>query len=107
MKLVIAIINQQDVEQVAHALTCGGFDSTRFASRGSYLLEDNTTFLVGVDENRVNEVKRIVENSVHRQSRTLPHMKQGHYGYTPDESDSVTVGGATIFVVDIEQFERI
>ena len=107
MKMVIAIVNQEDVTQVAHGLNRGGFSSTRFASQGSYLVSDNTTFLIGVDEERVEEVKRIIIRSVHRQERHLPLLPPEHYGYPVDDTAQVTVGGATIFVVNVEQFERI
>lgn len=106
MKLVIAIVNQKDVNQVACELTRGGFSSTRFASRGSYLLQDNTTFLIGVDEERVKDVKRIIVQNVHRQEQRLSMVPEDCCGY-PDDTATVTVGGATIFVVDMEQFERI
>lgn len=107
MKLVIAIVNQDDATRVSNALNSGGYSSTRFASQGSYLFTDNTTFLVGVDEERVEEVKRIIAASVHRREHPLPPLPTEHYGYPVDDDQRVTVGGATIFVVDTEQFERI
>lgn len=107
MKLVIAIVNQEDVSQVACELTRGGFSSTRFSSRGGYLGQDNTTILVGVDGERVEEVKRIIIQNVHRQERRLPVELADYCGYPVDDAATVTVGGVTIFVVDVEQFERI
>ncbi len=107
MKLVIAIVNQEDVEQVAHGLNRGGFSSTRFLSQGSYLTHENTTFLIGVDEERVDEVKSIIRENVRRQEWRLPPMRPEHYAFPMDEDERVTVGGATIFVVELEQFQRI
>lgn len=107
MKLVIAIVNQEDVTQVTHALNSGGYSSTRLASQGSYLVTDNTTFLVGVDEERVEDVKQRIIRSVHRRERRLPTFSAEHYGYNVDEGTQVTVGGVTIFVVNVEEFERI
>lgn len=107
MKLLIAIVNQEDADQVSRGLNSGGFSSTRYSSQGSYLTENNTTFLVGVDEERVEDVKRIIIRSVHRRQRPLPQLPPEHYGFLPDEDTPVIVGGATIFVVEAEQFQRI
>ncbi|MCD7928500.1 MAG: cyclic-di-AMP receptor [Oscillospiraceae bacterium] len=107
MKLVIAIVNQEDVTPVVQALNQGGYASTQMSSRGSYLVSRNTTFLIGVDEERVEDVKQRIVQSVRRRERQMPQMPREHYGYPADDREQITVGGATIFVVDVEQFERV
>lgn len=106
MKLVIAIVNQEDTAQVTHSLNRAGYSSTRFASQGSFLLQDNTTFLIGVDEDRVEEAKRIVKSNVQRHQRPVGGLSPEHYGYPVEDAADVTVGGVTMFVLDVEQFER-
>jgi uncharacterized protein YaaQ len=107
MKLVIAIINLEDVAAVSDALNSRGYSSTLLASKGSFLVEDNMTFLVGVDETLVSDVKQTIIRSVHRREKELPNHGSSHYGYEVDENAQVVVGGVTMFVVDVEQFERI
>ena len=86
MKLILAIINHDDANTVTQALTKKGFSSTKLATTGGFLMAGNVTILIGVDEEKVQTVIDII------------------YPSMPVE---VVVGGATIFVVDIERFERV
>ena len=96
MKLILAIINHDDAGSVTQSLTKKGFSSTKLATTGGFLMAGNVTILVGVDE----------ENS-HSRKQMIPTTTEMSYGYYPSMPVEVTVGGATIFVVDIERFERV
>ena len=61
MKLVLAIVNKDDSGTVSSALTKEGFSVTKLATTGGFLMSGNTTFLVGIDDNRVEEVLAIIE----------------------------------------------
>ena len=107
MKLVLAIINHDDADAVTRALTRHGFSSTKLATTGSFLMAGNATILIGVDEERVQDVIDIIKEQSHSRSQTIPTTSEMGYGYYPSMPVEVTVGGATIFVVDIERFERV
>jgi len=107
MKLVIAIINHDDTNTVTHALTRGGFSSTRLATVGGFLMAGNVTILVGVDESKVHDVIGIIREHSHSRKQMIPITTELSYGYYPSVPVEVTVGGATMFVVDVERFERV
>jgi uncharacterized protein YaaQ len=107
MKLVIAIINHDDAAAVTNHLTKGGFSSTRLATTGGFLMAGNVTILVGVDEKKVQNVIDIIREHSRSRKQMIPTTSEMSFGYYPSMPVEVTVGGATIFVVDIERFERV
>lgn len=107
MKLVIAVVNRDDAGDVTRSLTRQGFSSTRLATTGGFLLSGNVTILVGVDEEKVQTVIDIVKEHSHSRKQMIPSATEVSYGYYPSMPVEVTVGGATIFVVDVEHFERV
>lgn len=107
VKLVLAVINYDDANAVTHALTKGGFSSTRLATTGGFLMAGNVTILVGVDEEKVPNVIGIIREQSHCRKQVIPAASEMSYGYYPSIPVEVTVGGATIFVLDVDQFERV
>lgn len=106
MKLVIAIVNVDDVNAVIKSLTRNGFSATRLSTTGGFLMAKNATLLVGVDEEKVREVMEIIKQHSHSRRQVIPastHVSRSFSNGVPVE---VNVGGATIFVVDVEQFQR-
>jgi uncharacterized protein YaaQ len=90
-------------------LTFAGISSTRIGSTGGFLQQGNVTLLVGIDEALVaNAVQIIRENCRERShylSQVLPTAAPGEFlAAFPVE---VQVGGATVFVVQVESFEKI
>lgn len=104
MKLIFAIVNQDDAAALTRELLKQGFSATSMASTGGFLGAGNVTFMVGVDEEKVQTVIDVVRATCHRREET--GSAQGRsLGYAmPVE---IVVGGATIFVVDMERFERV
>ncbi|MDD5938397.1 MAG: cyclic-di-AMP receptor [Clostridiales bacterium] len=107
MKLILAIINRDDAGAVTQNLTKQGFSSTKLSTTGGFLMSGNVTILVGVDEEKVQEVIDIIKEQSHSRRQVIPTTTEMSYGYYPSMPVEVTVGGATIFVVDIERFERV
>ena len=85
-----------------------GYDDyfTKLATTGGFLMAGNVTILVGVDEEKVQAVIDIIKEHSHSRKQMIPTTTEMSYGYYPSMPVEVTVGGATIFVVDIERFER-
>lgn len=105
MKLILSILNVDDAAGVLHALTRHGFAATRLASSGGFLEEENTTLFLGVDEERVQQAIDLIKKQTRRRRQTVSaDPAQGEY--FPRLPKDVAVGGATIFVLDIEYFER-
>ncbi len=106
MKLIIAIVNSDDSSSVQAALTEEGYFVTKL-STGGFLKKGNTTFFIGTNDDKVEHAVGIIkENSKKRVEKepTVPPTEMGEF-FTPIMVD-VLVGGATVFVLDIEQFEK-
>ncbi|MBR5495779.1 MAG: cyclic-di-AMP receptor [Oscillospiraceae bacterium] len=107
MKLVYAIVNNDDSASVSSALTQEGFFATKLASTGGFLLSGNTTFMVCTEEENVDKVIDIISQKCKKRTQMVPSSASygmGTYSSVPVE---VTVGGATIFVTNVERFEKI
>ncbi len=108
MKLVVAVIQDQDSNRLASALTKNNFRATKLASTGGFLRSGNTTFLVGVDDNRIPQLLDIIrDNCRAREQMVTPVSPLGGNAdsYIPYPVE-VEVGGATVFVLPIEQFHH-
>ena len=107
MKLVLAIVGNDDQAAVLSALTAESFQATKLATTGGFLKAGNTTFLIGVEDNKVNRVIEIITEYSSKRTQVVPSstaMDVGMYTSFPIE---ITVGGATIFVLNVEHYEKI
>ncbi len=107
MKLILAIVNSDDADVVAAALTKERFSVTSLATTGGFLKVNNTTFLIGTQEDRVELAKGIIQR--HSQTRTYPYPITAPFGHGLEEHDggaTVTVGGATVMVFNMEEMEK-
>ena len=107
MKLITAIVNKEDSRNVCNELLKSKFYVTRLATTGGFLMAGNVTILIGVDEEKVQTVIDIIREHSHSRKQMIPTTTEMSYGYYPSMPVEVVVGGATIFVVDIERFERV
>lgn len=107
MKLIFAIINSDDLGSVTRSLTRNGFSSTRLATTGGFLLSKNVTLMVGVDEEKTAEVIEIIKQHCHSRKQIVAPATGVSRELPIGMPMEVNVGGATIFVVDVEQFMRV
>ena len=107
MKLIIAIINRDDSSAVTQNLSKNGFSSTRLSTTGGFLLAGNVTLLIGVEDGQVQAAIDLIRESSHSRKQMVPAFTEASYGFMPVMPVEVTVGGATVFVVDVERFERL
>lgn len=106
MKLIFAIVNKDDSNTVSTALTKAGVSVTKLATTGGFLQAGNTTFLVGTEDERVDDVLAIIEKHCKKRTQVIPGNTYGTTAYASFPVE-VTVGGATVFVTNIERFERL
>lgn len=103
--MVIAVIQDQDANNLIESLLEADFRATKLASTGGFLREGNTTLLIGVEEERLEELLQIIRDKCHtRKQLVTPMTAVNTFIPRPIE---VSVGGATIFVLNVEQFEHI
>jgi uncharacterized protein YaaQ len=109
MKLVVAIVHSEDAGVLVDALLERDFRATRLQSSGGFLKQTNATVMVGVDDTEVDEVVGIVRENCTSRSQVVnpmpPIMEPGEF-FMPYPLE-IEVGGATVFVVPVERFERL
>jgi uncharacterized protein YaaQ len=104
MKIVFAIINNSDMSAVTGALTKAGYSSTVTNSNGGFFNRENSILFVGVDDNRVQSVLAIIKQHTHTTEVNVPeNVKMGDF-MLPSK---VRVGGAVVFVMDVDQFVKL
>ena len=74
MKLIVAIVQDQDVNALMDALTEKKYRVTKLSSTGGFLKSGNTTLLIGVENDKVNEVKELVERLVFKIAGVVLHI---------------------------------
>ncbi|MCL2508330.1 MAG: cyclic-di-AMP receptor [Oscillospiraceae bacterium] len=107
MKLVIAIINNDDCPAVLSELTREGFSATKLSTSGGFLRAGNSTLLIGVEEEKLDSLIDVMR----RFSQSRKQMIQASPVYQGEFLMSmpveVNVGGATVFVVDVDKFFKL
>lgn len=108
MKLIIAIVQDEDSSRLISALMNDGYGVTKLATTGGFLRAGNTTLLVGVEDDRFEGCMHIVEKlcKSRKQIATSPMTAGGTAGMYTQLPIEVTVGGATVFVLSVEQFAK-
>ena len=109
MKLIIAIVQDEDASRLISSLMSDGYRVTKLATTGGFLRSGNTTLLVGVEDDKLQNAMSIIEKvcKSRKQIASSPAPISGTTGVYVPYPIEVTVGGATIFVLDVEQFAKI
>ena len=105
MKLIYVIVRNVDSSYVTEALNKSGFYVTKLASTGGFLREGNTTLMIGTDEEKVDRVIEIVKKECGPRQQIISNPV-GAVEYA-SMNVVVNVGGATIFVMDVDRYEKI
>lgn len=108
MKLVVCIVHNRDKGKITEELVRAGFKFTVIGSTGGFLREGNTTFLIGVEADEKEAVLKLIgQNCKAREQlvNVMPFEAAPPGAFIPSPV-KVPVGGAVVFVVDVEQFER-
>ena len=111
MKLVIAIVQDDDAMDLIEELTDKNFRVTKLATTGGFLKSGNTTLMMGVEEEAVKDVVKVIEDVCKRRKEmvsapTPTTIGSGSGMYMPYPIE-VEVGGATVFVLDVDQFYKV
>ena len=88
MKLIIAILHEDDTANVSQALLEAGFRVTKIASTGGFLRKGSATILVGVEEDQLDQALDLIRE--HCATPAEPALKRG-----------------TVFVIPVERFEQL
>jgi uncharacterized protein YaaQ len=106
MKMILAVVQADDASKVMQALIEAGHRVTRIATQGAWLRRENATLLLGVQDEQVEDVLHILRQTVCRRTAYMSALRE-----VPDalnkQAIDVEVGGATVFVLDVERFEQV
>ena len=109
VKLVVAIVHNEDAGALVDALLDREYRATRLNSSGGFLKQSNATIILGVEDDQIDTVLGIVRETCHARTQVVnpmpPIMEPGEF-FMPYPLE-VEVGGATVFVLPVERFERI
>ncbi len=106
MKLIIAIIQDEDVDPTMHSLTERGYRVTRLATTGGFLHRGNATLLVGVEDTQVEDVLSALRKTCRRRTVFTTLVSETPM-MLPSSVVEVEVGGATVFVLQLDKFIQV
>lgn len=109
MKLVYAIVHDEDSPKLMGELNKSGFRVTKLNSSGGFLRSGNTTLMMVVEDEQMSESLDIIRKHSSARKAAIntnvtPSSIAGAYIPYPVE---VTIGGATVFVLNVEYFEKM
>ncbi len=111
MKLVVIVTHKENEKELEEVLVKKNLPLTRLDSRGGFLKQKNTTFILGVEEEKIDEIMGIVK----KVCKTKEEFMAAPATAVPDPGDGlplnsstkVKVGGATVFVADVDKFLKV
>lgn len=109
MKLIFAIVHKEDAGNLVDALIQEKYQVTKLDSTGGFLREKNATIMLGVDDKKVEDCLKVIKKNC--QART-EYITPAPSGAEPGElfvpnPVEVKVGGATVFIVKVDDFKQI
>lgn len=109
MKLVYSIVQDEDSPRLMAELNKAGYRVTKLNSSGGFLRSGNTTLMIGVEDEKLEDVLNVIRKFSSSRTTAInttitPSSIGGAYIPYPVE---VTIGGATVFVLNVEHFEKI
>ena len=109
MKLVVAVVHNEDAGVLVDALLEREYRATRLHSSGGFLKQSNATVMIGVEDAQVDAVLGIIRETCNARTQVVnpmpPIMEPGEF-FMPYPLE-VEVGGATVFVLPVDRFERL
>ncbi|MCP0886384.1 cyclic-di-AMP receptor [Ligilactobacillus sp. WILCCON 0076] len=106
MKLIVAIVQDKDSTRLSNSLIDADIRATKLSTTGGFLRAGNTTFLIGIDEARLDETLEIIKKSSQKREQfmTPPINLDSPMEVTHTYPIEVQVGGATVFILPIDSF---
>lgn len=103
MKLVIAIVQNHDSQALLNVFNENNIRATKLSSTGGFLRKGNTTFLIGTEEERLEKVLQLIEQTAKTREKDIPPISP--LGGAPEDflpGHRPKVGGATVFVLPMK-----
>ena len=108
MKIILAIVQDKDSNRLANEFIDANIRATKLSSTGGFLKAGNSTFIIGIDDERVDETLALIKETCQSRKQyvstpvTLDITMDGQIPYPVE----VEVGGATCFGLPVEGFHQ-
>ena len=106
MKLILAIVNHDDAHLVIQHVTQAGYQVTKLATTGGFLMAGNDTIIIGTDDDKVQGALDIIKKYSNSRKQVVPTTSELGLGFYPTMPVEVTVGGAVVFILNVDRFEK-
>lgn len=107
MKLIIAIVSNEDSHTLQNQLTKANYSVTKLSTTGGFLKLGNTTFMIGTEDKKVDECIELIKKESQMRTEIVPSTASYDIGRFASFPLEVNVGGATIFVMDVEKLIKV
>lgn len=112
MKLLVIIVQDADASRLRDALSKNGVPFTKLASTGGFLRQGVCTFISGIADDQVERVKQVVDQNSRKRTVPVPvwpsiEMSDMADALFDEDAPHVDVGGATVFVLNVAEFEKV
>ena len=108
MKLIIAIVQNEDSKKLQEVFNQQGIRPTKLSTTGGFLRSGNTTFMIGIDDGKVDTVLELISQCCKTRTQTM--ISSPTYDFTLDAGFDypieVEVGGATVFILPVDAFKK-
>lgn len=104
--LLIAVIQEQDLDSATEALQYVGASLTYLSSSGGFLGMRNSTLLIGLPADKEQDALIALHDACRQRVEYVTLPLEGSPMPMPAPVP-VTVGGATVFALPVEKFEQL
>jgi len=107
MKLVMVIVSAEDSALVMKELIKNNFFCTQVASKGGFLKKGNSIIVIGTADEKVDQLIQIISDNSKTRKEMIPNSVISEFGMFTGTPIEISIGGATIFVIDAERMVKI
>ena len=105
MKMIMAVVPRDEATHVLETLVAAGHTATFCESRGGMLRQAQLMLFIAVEKKDLERVLTIIHDSCH--SRVVVESSEPRMSFTPSLTPvEAELGGAVVFVWDLERYER-
>ncbi len=107
-KLIVAIVHQERVDSLTTALSAAKMRLTTISTTGGFLKQGNATVLIGIEEERLEDALAIIKENCqkHKEWITAPALFEVDRSVQQPEPVEIEIGGAVVFVLDVDSMWR-
>lgn len=107
MKLIFAIVSNDDAAGLIDALNHEKYSVTKLCSTGGFLRAGNTTMLIGTEDDMLGRALEVIKQNSKSRKQIVQSSAHGSFmGGIPATGIEVMIGGATVFITAVERMEK-